>query len=168
MKLGYIGLYMIFYAFFVRLRPASAAQLHGHSRHNLADTSGGSDHRARDTSSRKVETSLTSATRSPRRKADRPAETTTTGSGGTTSVQLAGILQSLPELSRKVTRCSAQANRRVTRGKVRPQCGWKTWVMTMLSGELRPGGGNGRPGTPAALVSPFASGVVDDEGKFDH
>jgi len=78
--------------------------------------------------------------KSCRRKADRPADTITTGSGGKRSVHAVGNDLSCPALSWKYTRSSPQLFRWVTSKNCFPQRGWYGCV-TRKSRGLRSGWG---------------------------
>ena len=69
-----------------------------------------------------------SANRSVTRNAERPAETKSKGSGGSTSVQAAGTLVSAPSSTKTNTLSSAQLFLRTTRSNSRPASGWNGWV----------------------------------------
>jgi len=81
-----------------------------------------------------------SVIKSCRRKADRPADTITTGSGGKRSVHAVGNDLSCPASSWKYTRSSLQLFRRVTSKNCFPQRGWYGCV-TRKSRGLRSGWG---------------------------
>jgi len=83
-------------------------------------------------------TSSASTSRSAVRNGERPADTTTNGSAGTTSVHSAGRLASSPLSSKKKTRSDCQVLRRFTNSNERPDNGWNRCVTRTRSGYFPP------------------------------
>src|SRR6266496_3829428 len=79
-----------------------------------------------------------STRRSAIRNGERPAETTTNGSAGTTSVHSAGRLASSPASSKKKTRSHCQVLQRFTNSNERPDSGWNRCVTRTNSGYFPP------------------------------